>query len=333
MCLKPWVGPILFRLFAPLSRRRADPAYRLAALLIAAALAGGCATPPQTRQLLDNPPDLPRQVELEEVPFFPQTEFHCGPAALASVVSYRGIDADPVKIANLIYVPDLQGSLQAEVIAAARQFELLPIPLDGRIESILREIAEGNPVFVLQNLGLDSLPSWHYEVVIGYDLDQGDVILRSGEHRRIWRSFPLFERTWSRAGHWALAVVPANLVPVTASERDFIDTVIDMEQVGRIETAHRGYLTAARRWPKSVIAHSGVGNTAFAFGDFDAAESAYRAALQLEPDRADVWNNLAYALAGQGRYEAATEAIQQALALDPDNQNFQESYNELVNEQ
>ena len=128
-------------------------------------------------------------------------------------------------------------------------------------------------------------------------------------------------------------MVPADSIPVTANEHSFLDTVIDMEQVGRIDTAHRGYIAAARRWPESVIAHSGVGNTAFAFGDFDAAESAYRAALDLEPDRADVWNNLAYALAGQGRYEAAGEAIQQALVLEPDNQNFRDSYDELVNEQ
>ena len=33
------------------------------------------------------PNDLPRRTELREVPFFPQTPYHCGPAALATVLT------------------------------------------------------------------------------------------------------------------------------------------------------------------------------------------------------------------------------------------------------
>lgn len=326
-------GPILFLPFDLSNKVWPDLVRRIAALSIVVAFAGGCATPPQSRQLFDNPPDIPRQAELGRVPFFPQTEYHCGPAALASVIAYRGIEVLPEQIVTLVYVPELKGSLQEEVVSAARQFELLPVPLDGRIESILREISAGNPVFVLQNLGLESFPSWHYEVVIGYDLDSGEIILRSGEHRRVARSIPVFERTWRRAGHWALAVVPADAIPVTVQAPAYLETVIAMEEVGRLESAHRAYTAASRRWSGNVIAHSGVGNTAFALGDFDTAESAYRAALDLEPERADVWNNLAYALAAQGRYQAAGEAIQQALALDPENSNFRDSYEELIRRQ
>ena len=309
------------------------PARRFAALLVIVVAGFGCATPPQTRQLLDHPPEIPRQAELSEVPFYPQTEFHCGPAALATVAAYRGIDTDPARIANMVYVPELQGSLQAEIVSAARQLDLLPVMLDGRLESIMREIDAGNPVFVLQNLGLDSLPSWHYEVVVGYDLARREMIMRSGVHRRVTRDFSVFERTWRRADHWGLVLVSTDSVPVTAAEQAYLDTVIGMEQVGRIQSANQGYRSAARHWPSSVVAHSGIGNTAFALGDYSAAESAYRAAIELEPDRADVWNNLAYALASQGRKQASGDAIRHALALDPDNPNLQDSYEELVNSQ
>ena len=182
---------------------------RLAACtLILLAFLGGCATSPQTRLLLDNPPDIPSRVELTEVPFFPQQEYHCGPASLASIISYQGTPVEPDQIVKLIYVPELKGSLQAEVVAAARQFELLPVQLDGTLESLLREIAAGNPIFVLQNLGLDLVPVWHYEVVVGYDFDERIMIMRSGTKPRVYRSFALFEKTWQRAGHWALAIVP-----------------------------------------------------------------------------------------------------------------------------
>ena len=309
------------------------PARRFAALLVLAAISFGCATPPQTQQLLRNPVDLPLQVELTSVPFFPQTEFHCGPAALASIVNYHGIPVGLNQLVDMVYVPGLEGSLQVEIVAAARRFDLLPVVMDGRLKSVMREVASGNPVFVLHNLGLDSVPSWHYEVVIGYDLEHHEFILRSGEHRRVRRSFDVFERTWQRAQFWSLALTPADRVPASASRSDFLDAVIGVEQVGRVATAHQGYRSAAQRWPDSVLAHSGIGNTAFALGDFTRAESAYRTALALEPQQADIWNNLAYALDRLGRKQSSKDAIRQALALEPDNPDFQHSYHELINRQ
>jgi tetratricopeptide (TPR) repeat protein len=292
---------------------------------------GGCATSPQTRLLLDNPPDIPAQVELTEVPFFPQQEYHCGPSSLASVINYRGTPVEPDQIAQMIYVPGLKGSLQIEVEAATRQFEMLPVLLDGKLESLLGELAAGNPVFVLQNLGLDSIPVWHYEVVVGYDLGERVVILRSGVDARVLRSFALFEKTWQRADYWALVVVPVDTVPDTASAAAYLDAVIGMEQVGRIESANHAYATALRRWPKNLLARTGLGNSAYAMGEFVAAETAYRSALMLDPKKAEVWNNLAYALAQLGQHESSIDAISQALELDPGNQNFKDSYDELAN--
>jgi len=292
---------------------------------------GGCATSPQTRLLLDNPPDIPARVELTEVPFFPQQKYHCGPSSLASVINYRGTPVEPDQIAQMIYVPGLKGSLQIEVEAAARQFEMLPVQLDGKLESLLRELAAGNPIFVLQNLGLDSIPVWHYEVVVGYDLAERVVILRSGVDARVLRSFALFEKTWQRADNWALIVVSVDTVPVTVSAGAYLDAVIGMEQVGRIESAKYAYSTALRRWPDNLLAQTGFGNSAYAMGEFVAAESAYRSALVLDPQKAEVWNNLAYVLAQLGQHESSMDAIGRALELDPDNQNFKDSYNELAN--
>ncbi len=48
-------------------------------------------------------------------------------------------------------------------------------------EELLVEVAAGNPVIVLQNLGLSWVPVWHYAVVIGYDGDADMVTLHSGE--------------------------------------------------------------------------------------------------------------------------------------------------------
>ena len=309
--------------------RKINGARLRACILLICTFAAGCATSPQTRQLLDNPPAVPPRVELVDVPFFPQQEYHCGPAALATVISYRGVAVEPDQIAPMVFVPGLKGSLQAEVVAAARQFDMLPVTLDGTLESLMREVDAGNPVFVLQNLGLDAIPVWHYEVVVGYDFDERVMIMRSGVNRRLTRPFAPFEKTWQRAGHWALAITPPDRVPPTADAKAFLDAVIGMEAVGRTRSANRGYRSALRRWPDNLLAHTGRGNTAYAMGEFADAEAAYRAALAIDPERAEVWNNLAYALAELGRHEASMDAIRRALELDPDNPNFRDSLNEL----
>jgi len=303
----------------------------VACALCLLAYLGGCATSPQTRLLLDNPPDIPPQVELTDVPFFPQQQYHCGPSSLASIINYRGTPVEPDQIAQMIYVPGLKGSLQIEVEAATRQFEMLPVQLDGKLESMLREIAAGNPIFVLQNLGLDAVPVWHYEVVVGYDFGERVVVLRSGVHARVLRSFALFEKTWQRAEHWALAVVSVDSIPVTVGADAYLEAVVGMEQVGRTESANHAYSTALRRWPDNLLAHTGLGNTYYAMGEFVAAETAYRSALMIDPQKAEVWNNLAYTLAQLGRHESSMDAIDHALELEPDNQNFKDSYDEIVN--
>lgn len=304
-------------------------ARSLACTFLLTLFLGACASSPQTRLLLDNPPDLPPLVELTEVPFFPQQQYHCGPAALAGIINYRGIAVTPDEIARRVYVPELQGSLQVEIAAATRHYGLLAVQLDGQLESLLRELAAGNPVFVLQNLALETFPQWHYEILVGYDLAQRRMILRSGVERRITRSFELFEKTWQRAGHWALVVVDPDTIPATASAQSFLAAVVDMEQVGGLESARRGYATALRRWPDNLLALGGLGNSAYALGDYAAAEAAYRAALDIAPDKAALWNNLAYALARLGRHEASLEAIERALVLDPENANYRASRQEL----
>ena len=115
----------------------------------------------------------------------------------------------------------------------------------------------------------------------------------------------------------------------TAPASSFVDAAIGMEQIGKIEPAHRAYGTALRRWPDNLLARAGLGNTAYALGEFSAAETAYREALAIDPRRADLWNNLAYALRQLGRHEASLQAVRRAVELEPDNQNFQDSLREL----
>ena len=68
-----------------------------------------------------------------------------------------------------------------------------------------REVAAGNPVVVLQDVG-DFFTQWHYAALVGFDYDRGDLYLRSGTEQRLVVPFTYFERTWIKSGYWAMVV-------------------------------------------------------------------------------------------------------------------------------
>lgn len=301
----------------------------MAAALILLLTITACASTPQTRQLLDHPPDIPPVVELDTVPFYPQVEYQCGPAALATVINYYQQSTTAESLIPLVYIPELKGTLQAEMLAAVKQFKLLAIEQDGKLESVLRELAAGHPVLVMQNLGLDAYPFWHYAVIVGYDLPDQQLMMRSGERERLLRPFSNFERTWARANYWSVVVVPADVMPPSASQQKFMQAAVGLESSIAPETAETMYQNGLARWPQNYILLMGLANAVFARQDYAQAEALYKKAIELDKQRAEGWNNLAYAQLYQGNKEAAIHSVQQAIVLDPDNQEYQRSQREI----
>lgn len=280
----------------------------------AAVLLAGCAAP-QTSVIVERPPaNLPVRAELTHTPFFPQEDYQCGPASLATVLQHAGRNAMPASLVPQVYVPARQGSFQAEMLAATRRHGLVAYTLEPRLDALLREIAAGTPVLVLQNLALDWAPQWHYAVAIGYDLEARELVLRSGVTRRLAMRLDTFEHTWARSGHWAmLALLPARL-PETVAERPYLAAVAALERVDPA-AARRGYEAALTRWPDSVAAQIGLGNASYALRDLSGAAAAYRRAAQRHPASADAWNNLAQALIELGSRDEALDAARRAVAL------------------
>ncbi|MCC6206738.1 MAG: PA2778 family cysteine peptidase, partial [Gammaproteobacteria bacterium] len=264
-------------------------------------LLGGCAGIPQTQALLNNPPrDIGRGFELSGVPFFPQERYQCGPAALATVLGWGGIEVAPEDLESQVYVPDRHGSLQHELIAAARRYKRVSYRLDPELMAILREVQSGHPVLVLQNLAYSWYPLWHYAVVIGFDLDRGEMILRSGTRKRHIQSLRSFEYTWGRADRWAVVMLDASIVPMTASEQSYLRAVLAFEQAGDWVTAQDAYRAAMARWPSSAGAAFGLGNAAYRLEDYAGAEAAFRHVLEQQPELSAAMNNLALVLLEQG---------------------------------
>lgn len=290
---------------------------RLIAGVFFLAWLGGCAAP-QTQALLKNASAtrLPPRVELASVKFYPQESHQCGPASLAMALDAAGVTATPQELITHVYLPGRQGSLQVEMLAAARRNGAFAYELAPKLDDLLTEIAAGTPVIVLQNLALSWYPLWHYAVVVGYDLQREEIILHSGLERWQVLSLSTFEHTWERAGHWAMLVLPSGKIPHTATEASFVYAAIALEKSGQLQAAASAYEAALKRWPRNLAARIGLGNAAYALNDMDQAEQAYRRATLEHPESDIAFNNLAQVLADQARYAEALAAANQAVSLD-----------------
>jgi tetratricopeptide (TPR) repeat protein len=293
------------------SRRSWLPALTLG---LALGLSGCAAT--QTTALLSTPrADLPRQSELKATPFIAQERYQCGPAALAMALQSAGFAVDADTLVPQVYLPQREGSLQVEMIAAGRRNGAVSMTIPPRMDALITELAAGNPVLVMQNLSLPIAPKWHYAVAIGYDVDRRDIILRSGTTERLVMPLSTFEHTWARSGYWGMVTLAPGRLPASAEEATVVDALVAFEKTSRPGAARTTYALAARRWPDNLTLALGLGNTAYAAGDKPAAADAFQGASERHPDSGAARNNLAVVLMEMGQLKAARAAAEQALAL------------------
>ena len=279
-------------------------------------LLAGCVSLPQSAALHQSSADLPPRAELDAVPFFAQEEYQCGPAALAMALNPAGVAVTPDALTDDVYIPGRKGSLQVEMLAAARRHGLLAYELAPELKDVLAEVAAGNPVIVLQNLGLWAFhPYWHYAVVMGYDLQQNQILLHSGTRARRPMSLGLFEFLWKDGGRWSMVALPPGRLPASAQEAKSAAAAAALEQSGHIAEARLAYSALLQRWPADLVGLMGLGNSAYALGDLTQAEAAFRRAAAAHPLAAAAFNNLAQTLADQGKFDAALAAARKAVSL------------------
>jgi hypothetical protein len=279
---------------------------------LAVALTGCAASPPLADGL---PASAPRSIELTSTPFFPQEEYQCGPAALATLLVASGVDVAPADLAPEVYLPGRKGSLSLELIGAARRHGRMPYVLATTAEEMVDELEAGRPVLVLQNLGTGQLPIWHYAVLIGYDAERNVAILRSGDEERVETKWQRFAGTWHRGGRFALTTLRPGIVPVHAEPARYIEAAAGLESAGQRPAAATAYQGAIKRWPEEPQAWLGLGNVAYADGDRAAAANAYSRAIVLDPDNVAARNNLAELLLDAGCLDESRKQIERAAAL------------------
>ena len=287
---------------------------RSAAVLaaLAVALAGCAASPPLAAGL---PADAPRAIELRQTPYFPQEEYQCGPAALATLLVASGVGVTPEALAPEVYLPERHGSLTLELVGATRRHGRLPWVLATTADEMVAELEAGRPVLLLQNLGVPKIPIWHYAVLVGYDADRNVAILRSGDESRLEMKWQRFAGAWHRGGRFAMTVLQPGVIPAQAEPARFIEAAAGLEAAGQRQAAAGAYDAAIERWPDEPRAWLGRGNVAYADGDRAAAADAWMRAIVLNPKDAAARNNLAELLLEAGCLDESRNQVERAAAL------------------
>lgn len=257
--------------------------HRIWPALILSILITGCAsTTHQSEALLSaKPPRLPESKKLQ-VPFINQSTGYCGPATLTMAMRAAGAPITIGEIAPQVFTPGSKGTLQADMIGATRRRGMLAVSLDN-LHDVLKEVANGNPVIVFENLGLSWYPVWHYAVVTGYDLRKKEIILHSGADAYKRENLGMFEHAWNLGGYWALVILPAGKLAAGASELAHVTAAAGLEQAGRLKEADATYQAILERWPWSVASLIGLGNVNYRNGDMRGALTHLRRATKLDP--------------------------------------------------
>jgi tetratricopeptide (TPR) repeat protein len=298
------------------ARHRAGVFVFAVCCLLGSSLPGCALIIPQTEEMRGHRPEgLSSPVEIADVPFFPQKDFQCGPAALATSLAYFGAPVTADDLVAQVYLPGRHGSLQVEMIAAARRNGMVAYQLKPRYEDVLREINAGFPVILLLDYGVWPVSLWHYAVAVGYDMEDGHMVLRSGEKQRLIIPFAVLEYLWSESDYWALVTPSPARIPVTATEAPYLKAVVDLETTGNKAAARTAYSAMLERWPDSLGAGIGLANVNYALGDLHEAEAVLRHMVEQHPDAAVAYNNLAQTLLDEGRGPEALPLAEKAVEL------------------
>lgn len=267
------------------------------AFLLACWCLGGCSINPKVDLASLTSATEAHQLE---VPFFPQEQYQCGPAALATVLVASGVETSPDLLTPQVYLPERQGSLQPELLAASRRAGRIPYVIEDDLEAVFAQLEHGRPVLLLQNLRTRHFPVWHYAVLTGLDPQSAEVFLNTGTSEQKPMSASKFARLWDWAGNWAMVVLKPGEIPPLAVPENYFAAAANFETVAGPEHAAPAWRSAMVQWPDQPQPYLALGNKAYARGELANAAGLYRKGLEIDARSPALANNLASVLGELG---------------------------------
>jgi ABC-type bacteriocin/lantibiotic exporter with double-glycine peptidase domain len=143
---------------------------------------------------------------INDVPFFGQEEYQCGPAALAGVLNFWGVKVSPSEVAATTYSKGARGTLGIDLALYAQKRGLRADFYEGGMDDLRRLIDARQPAIIFVDYGLLVYEKGHFMVVVGYN--DGEFIVNSGRERLKAIAAEDLDRVWRKTGYWTLAVRP-----------------------------------------------------------------------------------------------------------------------------
>jgi ABC-type bacteriocin/lantibiotic exporter with double-glycine peptidase domain len=145
---------------------------------------------------------------LKDVPVFAQGDKLCGPAALATVMNFHGVEQTQQQIADKVFTEKAQGTFTLDMLLYAKDAEgLIATHYSGDLNDIRRRIRDGNPLVLFIKSGYRRFPKGHYVVVTGFSDTYKVVILHNGGDKPIVMRYRKLLAAWRKTAYSTLLVV------------------------------------------------------------------------------------------------------------------------------
>lgn len=256
------------------------------------------------------------------VPFVAPRSELCGSTSIEMLSSYWQSSSSYTprlllkELDERTLIPQKGGTLQIELIAAARANGLLAYPLEPDFDALLMELKANHPVIVLVNRGFSWHELWHYAPVTGYDAKTQTVLMHFGDKPNEAVPIETFAAIWQRSGNWGVVLLPPNELPSSVSSKKYLQSAYDFEKTGMVDEAIIAYKSALRRWPQDIPILFALGNAYYSTNQISSAEESYRKILLIDKTHPLALNNLADLLCHTNRAEEALRVIDRAVTAD-----------------
>jgi ABC-type bacteriocin/lantibiotic exporter with double-glycine peptidase domain len=143
---------------------------------------------------------------IENVPFYPQEMFQCGPASLAEIFNFWGTKISPEEIAGEIYSKSARGTLTIDMVFYAEKKGFAARQYSGNLLDVQTKIDSGYPLVVLVDYGFSIYEKTHYMVILGYNED--GLLVHSGKEKGKFIPLKPFIKAWEKTNFWTLLIGP-----------------------------------------------------------------------------------------------------------------------------
>ncbi len=257
------------------------------------------------------------------VPFVPPRSELCGSTSIEMLSSYwQSTTSYTPKLSTSeldahTLIPAKGGTLQIEMVTAARANGLIAYPMEPTFEALFAELNAHHPVIVLVNRSFSWHPLWHYAPVIGYDEEKRSILVHFSDQPNEAVSLATFAALWKRSGNWGVILLPPGELPASISSKTFLRAVYEFEKTGENAGAILTYQSALSRWPEDTDILFALANAEYNVLNLSEAEKNYRKILAINPSYTLALNNLSILLCHSGRSDEGLKLLDKVASDDP----------------